>query len=444
MEHLLKFTATGDCIISRRLHHDSRPDFEPLVNLIKQANASFANVELVTPGKPRIPSSEYGGIHLAMPPFVLDELNKTGFNLFNLAHNHALDFHIPGLVDTMEELKNRDMTFAGVGRNLGQARSPRYLDIPAGRVALIAATSSFTAGARAGAKRTDFEGRPGVNPLRFKKQYVVTEKQMSQLQQIDEAMGTNETRKRRRDFGLPPQDQPDAYKFLERPFVIGDEPDVRTTPNQKDVQAICCWIDDASRQADFVVMSLHCHQGPADGTNDDQPAEFIIESARAFIDAGADVFVGHGPHMLRGIEIYKGKPIFYSLGNFMFMCENIEQLPMDMYERYHLSETDTPADVFDFESSDEAGKPKAFHADERFWETILPVCTFHKRKLTKIDMVPVTLQLNKPRTQRGAPVVADKNHAEKIFENLIEVSAEFATDIHLVEHDDTIKGRIRL
>ncbi len=45
------------------------------------------------------------------------------------------------------------------------------------------------------------------------------------------------------------------------------------------------------------------------------------------IDAGADVFVGHGPHVLRGIEIYKGKPIFYSLSNFIFQNETVLRMP---------------------------------------------------------------------------------------------------------------------
>jgi hypothetical protein len=39
--------------------------------------------------------------------------------------------------------------------------------------------------------------------------------------------------------------------------------------------------------------------------------------ARAVIDAGADGVIGHGPHVLRGIEFYRGKPIAYSLGNFL-------------------------------------------------------------------------------------------------------------------------------
>lgn len=43
-----------------------------------------------------------------------------------------------------------------------------------------------------------------------------------------------------------------------------------------------------------------------------------IEIAHALIDAGADVIAGHHPHVYQGIEIYKNKPIIYSLGNFLF------------------------------------------------------------------------------------------------------------------------------
>ena len=57
------------------------------------------------------------------------------------------------------------------------------------------------------------------------------------------------------------------------------------------------------------------------------PAEFIGAFARAMIDAGADLVVGHGPHLLRGLELYKGKPIFYSLGNFIGQNELVAEDP---------------------------------------------------------------------------------------------------------------------
>ena len=63
--------------------------------------------------------------------------------------------------------------------------------------------------------------------------------------------------------------------------------------------------------ADWVIVSVHCHES---GTHRDEPPAFLEAFARAAIDEGADMFFGHGPHVTRGIEIYKGKPILYSLG----------------------------------------------------------------------------------------------------------------------------------
>ena len=57
------------------------------------------------------------------------------------------------------------------------------------------------------------------------------------------------------------------------------------------------------------------------------------EFAHKLIDAGADVILGHHPHQFQGIEIYKGKPVIYSMGNFLFDQndpENQESFILDM------------------------------------------------------------------------------------------------------------------
>ncbi len=65
-------------------------------------------------------------------------------------------------------------------------------------------------------------------------------------------------------------------------------------------------------KADIIMISLHWGEGKSHF-----PRPSCIHQARAIIDAGADIIVGHHPHCLQGYEIYKGKPIFYSLGNFL-------------------------------------------------------------------------------------------------------------------------------
>lgn len=64
------------------------------------------------------------------------------------------------------------------------------------------------------------------------------------------------------------------------------------------------------------------------------------------IDAGAGVVVGHGPHILRGIEVYKGRPIFYSLANFIFENDLVELQPADSYELLGLEGDSLPSDYF--------------------------------------------------------------------------------------------------
>ena len=72
-------------------------------------------------------------------------------------------------------------------------------------------------------------------------------------------------------------------------------------------------IQDASRTADYVVVIVH-------GGHElyDLPSPRIQQTFWFFADAGADAVIGHHPHCYSGYEIYKGKPLFYSLGNFLF------------------------------------------------------------------------------------------------------------------------------
>ena len=94
----------------------------------------------------------------------------------------------------------------------------------------------------------------------------------------------------------------------------GERAYVRTYVHEKDAEEILKSIRDASRRSDLTLFSLHTHEGIAENWYAQQPPEFIEKIARDAIDAGADAVIGHGAHFLRGVEIYKGRPIFYNLG----------------------------------------------------------------------------------------------------------------------------------
>jgi poly-gamma-glutamate capsule biosynthesis protein CapA/YwtB (metallophosphatase superfamily) len=73
--------------------------------------------------------------------------------------------------------------------------------------------------------------------------------------------------------------------------------------------------------ADIVLVSNHSHE--MKGYSKDQVADFQREFAHMCIDAGAHAYIGHGPHVLRGVEIYKERPIFHGLGDFFYQAELI-------------------------------------------------------------------------------------------------------------------------
>jgi len=72
-------------------------------------------------------------------------------------------------------------------------------------------------------------------------------------------------------------------------------------------------IEKAKSEVDILIVSLHSGEEYAEA-----PAQFQVEFSKAAIDAGADLTVGHHPHVVQKPEIYNGKYIFYSLGNFIF------------------------------------------------------------------------------------------------------------------------------
>ena len=431
----MRFLATGDAIITRLVRDEPGPDFSDLVRLVRSADAALTNLEIVTPKSPRIPSSQTGGGHCGSEPFILDELNWMGFNLYHAANNHSTDYTHIGLVDTLDELKARGMAYAGAGRALGEARAPTYLETAGGRVALVAAASSFVVGATAAERRPDMGGRPGISPLRHEKRIILDAPRLDRLKEIDELLGTAEVIRNHNRTGILPINKEGAYRFLAADVYEGEAPGIRTKCNPRDLEEIARSVRDARRQVDLVVASLHAHEGSNLNSNDPTIADFIVEAAHHLIDAGADVFVAHGPHMLRKIEIYQGKPIFYSLGNFMFMFETVARLGAENYEQYKFPATSTPADISDALSHWPDSKTKLFFSDRRFWQSVVPV--WEGREIT---LYPITLGLDRPRGQRGTPRLADAAEGRQILDDLLALG----TDLQVLHSGGRVIGRITL
>src|ERR1019366_9388100 len=189
----MSFVATGDSFMTRRLA--ALPGIPDLAAIIRSAEARFTNFEMLTPGDDGFPSAVSGGTWAKAPAGVIGDLGDIGFNLIAWANNHTLDYSYCGLAATARELDRFGMVHAGVGRTLAEASRPRYLECPSGRVALIAATSSFHESAAAGQQRPDAQGRPGVNPLRFTTTYLLPRDRLDALTGIADAAGVNDGHK---------------------------------------------------------------------------------------------------------------------------------------------------------------------------------------------------------------------------------------------------------
>jgi poly-gamma-glutamate synthesis protein (capsule biosynthesis protein) len=146
------------------------------------------------------------------------------------------------------------------------------------------------------------------------------------------------------------------------------------------------------------------------------------------IDEGADLEVGHGPHLLRGMEIYKGKPIFYSLGNFLGQNELVPKMPSDAYDRFRAAPDLTPGQVYQKRTNnDQAGFP----ADPRYWESVLPTLAFEGGELKGIELTPITLGWKESRFNRGRPRLADKDDAARILARFADLSKPYGTSLKI-------------
>jgi len=253
------------------------PAAVPVIQGLLKGDVVFTNLEAAVAEKGE---TVHEGRGFLTPPEALDALTTLGFNLLSLSGNHAFDLKAMGIQNTIREADSRKVVHAGTGNNLAEAVAPGYLHTPKGTIALIASASGLiTPGGSATADR------PGVNELR-----------------IEAGDKENEAT----------ADLPGAPE---------------NTPNQADSQRILQSIRDARQHADLVIVYQHNHvfgnrsfatiftEGMQERL---APNDWLKKWTHAEVDAGADIIVMHGAPLLHGVEIYRGRPIFYDLGNFIY------------------------------------------------------------------------------------------------------------------------------
>lgn len=180
------------------------------------------------------------------------------------------------------------------------------------------------------------------------------------------------------------------------------------------------------QNADFLVATIHAHQTDlATGA----PGDLLRELAHAAIDAGADAFIGHGVHTLGPIEVYRGRPIFYSLANF-FWSDIQEPMPADHYEEHWDLLNEVFSDPSKATDADLAAllNARSFN-DEKVFQTVVAVSRFEGGKLAELPLHPVDLGYGRTLTQSGVPRPASPEMGRQILERLARLSRPCGTEV---------------
>ena len=358
---VFSITLTGQSMIRSdvRVH---APAAVPIIKSLLKGDVVFTNFESTILDEKKGQSRKDG--RFLSPPEALEALKTFGFNLVSLSNNHSFDLKLAGIQNTLEQAKRLNLAHAGIGNTIEDAAAPGYLRTPKGTVALVAMASGLVPeGGSATATR------PGVDELR----------------------------------------------------VEGNK------PNEEDAQRILQSIRAARKQADLVIVYEHNHvfDKPFRTIMLEElperlaPPDWLKKWTHAEVDAGADIVVMHGAPLLHGVEIYRGRPIFFDLGNFIF------QVP--------------PADTL---------------LDEPMnWESVVASVEFQGKNLQSVKLRPITQNKIGQRQAdfqdehtnnlflqtRGLPTPATGEQAHYILERLADLSRPFGTIVELQGETAEIK-----
>lgn len=253
----------GDVIVER-----DQPEtaFTSVADQLQDLDYLFGNLESPYTIHPQLAPSALIPVHV--DPSNAAALHTAPFSVLSLANNHILDAGIETMLGTADLVRANGIAVCGVGADIDQARRPAITEINGLRISCLAYASVFPAG---------YEARrnwPGLAPMRAH----------------------------------------NLYRGTSNHWIPGEIPTVSTVPVEEDLAALRGDIARAAAHSDVVIASFHW----GDWTRPFVVTDHEKRTARQAIDAGADIVVGHHHHALRGVEWYRGRPIFYGLGHFVF------------------------------------------------------------------------------------------------------------------------------
>jgi poly-gamma-glutamate synthesis protein (capsule biosynthesis protein) len=266
--------------------------FAAATDRLRTNDVIIANLEmpLSTRGY-RVPKTS----NLRSDPEVIRGVTAMGIHAVSLANNHLMDYGPDALADTIETVAAAGLAHSGAGPDLNAALNPAIVTAGNTTIGMLSVACTLPVESDAG------PGKPGIAPIRVGFSFEI-----------------------------------DANLLVEQP---GTVPVVRSWADPNDQAAAEEAIRALKKDVDLVVVMIHWGVpgywlSPYQGLL----ATYQQPHGRALIDAGADVICGHHSHSLHPVEMYRGKPIFYSLGNYLFEGARAFMEPESIIAEYDLDD----------------------------------------------------------------------------------------------------------
>ena len=416
--------SVGDTILAYPQSANPDPAFQGVLKLIRDADVATANYEGNIIDGRTFKGTGPGGF--GGTPDVAADAKALGFDLVARSNNHAGEYGYEGLLETNSWLEKAGVVYAGSGEKYASARAARFVSTSKGRVGMVATASSYAEATVAQPGRGEWPGRGGQSALRFTRFFMAPPALWQSVKAIREAFpnGTG--------FYVPTTDSADTLTILGERFKLAPtatKPYYTYQMNDQDRRDLLAAVTEGKMRSDFMTFAIHAHQfadakggerGGALPETDDLDtnpsiADFLPVLARQAIDAGADAFLGTGVHVLRGIEVYKGRPIFYGLGEFFRQMDVIGLSGMGGRGR-----------------GDENSPPIKY-------ESIVAVTRFEKGTLAEIRLHPIELTDDVRMAHRGIPRLASPQAAQRILARVQKLSAPLGTTITIESNVGVIR-----
>jgi poly-gamma-glutamate capsule biosynthesis protein CapA/YwtB (metallophosphatase superfamily) len=312
-------------------------------------------------------------------PDAVRALNRVGFDVMTYANNHHIDAGYDAFFDTLQLLRDSGIATCGAGEDIAAARKPAIVERDGTRVAFLGYSSILMPGFEAG------PNRPGCAPIAVYTHY----------QQVE----------------------------YEQP---GSKPRIFTFADPDHVEALRQDVSRAKEHADIVVFSPHwgIHFTPA------VVADYETQVARAAIDAGADIVLGHHQHILKGVQVYKGKVIFHGMGNFAsnfvagrFLAEDSSNPAFrEMQEQYPehglLYDPDYPSYPY---------RPEARN-------TLIVQCDIVDKSIRQVSFLPTLVN----RHGQPEPLTAGDDRFADVRKYVKDISAAVGFDTHFEDQENQV------